>query len=214
MAIKLASLQAYIVARPLDLPASAKDLFRRLRSELRAASDERRLRDSPADIYKQLQLLSEPPAKLREQLRARGLDDRAFCIVGGGSEKNQSRVRSIPHFTRDDGAWFDFTLTVREHAGKLDVLAYDFELRLPPGMGLPFLRFDLNLPGHANEDRELRSHIHLGSDDHPFPAPMMTPSELLHLCLEGGQLPAGRGKQQPTAFEIDWFEQTHAILKP
>lgn len=98
----------------------------------------------PEQVNRLVALLSEPEANLAAQLRARDLHVGAYCIVGGA--KNLKRDRSLAHFTRDDDAWFDFTITVRAQAGQLELLAYDFEIRFPPGRGSPFLRIDLNLP--------------------------------------------------------------------
>ena len=207
----LASIQAYCSERKLELPASAKDLCRALRSSLLRASNSRGIQETPADIYKRLKLLPEPPPQILEQLRARSLHERAFCILGG--EKNQDRDHERPHFKRSDGAWFDFSIVVRERNKELELLAYDFEIRLPAGRGAPFLRFDLNLPEHANDERDLRCHLHPGSDDILVPAPMMTPSELLALFLEGLQFPEARRQRSVTAFELRWYGETHALCK-
>lgn len=123
------------------------------------------------------------------------------------------RDRGVSHLMRDDEAWFDFTITVRERAGGLELLAYNFEIRFPSAMGSPFLRFDLNLPEHRNEDRELRSHLHPGSDDVHGPAPMMSPDELIALFVDGLRRPTNREKwRTPTPFEIEWFRTTHDDL--
>ena len=77
---------------------------------------------------------------------------------------------------------------------------------------MPFLRFDLNLPAHRNEERELRSHLHLGCEDVLSPAPLMSPREILALFINGLRLPeasAHRKRRAPTEFEIDWFRETH-----
>jgi len=209
--MSLAKLQVYVTDRQLELPHRAKDLFRTLRAELIEASNAKIIQESPQDIFKRLQLLAEPPAQLLDSLRAQDLHEHAFCILGG--EKNQARDHAAHHFQRSDDAWFDFSIVVRERSEHLDLLAYDFELRFPPGLGVPFLRFDLNLPHHANEERDIRCHLHPGSDDILVPAPLMTPSELLTLFLEGAQLPAGRAPRAFTAFEAAWFEQMYALTR-
>jgi hypothetical protein len=200
--------QTYATKRQLDLPSSAKRLTSALRNQLIAASNARVIVENPGEISKRVTLLSEPPAQILEDLRERKLHEHAFCILGG--EKNQQRDREIPHFKRGDDAWFDFSITVRELSGQLELLAYNFEIRFPPGMGVPFLRLDLNLPGHHNDTRDLRCHLHPGADDLQVPAPLMTPSELLTLFLEGAQPLADRTRRDFTAFEVSWFEQTHA----
>lgn len=209
--MSLAKLQMYVTDRRLDLPQRAKDLFRDLRAELIEASNAKAILESPQDVFQRIKLLPEPPAQILDHLRERNLHEHAFCILGG--EKNPSRDRQIRHFQRSDDAWFDFSIVVRERSERLDLLAYDFELRFPPGLGVPFLRFDLNLPQHANEDRDIRCHLHPGSDDILVPAPLMTPSELLTLFLEGAQLPAGRVRRAFTAFEAAWFERMYALSK-
>jgi hypothetical protein len=203
--------QQHALSRAIELPSAATDLRQELRNVLRKASDAGKIRTSPHKIYQLVEVLPEPGPPLTKQLRERGLYTGAYCIVGG--EKNLKRDRRLAHFTRDDDAWFDFTITVREKGDRLELLAYDFEIRFPPGMGTPFLRFDLNLPSHRNEDRELRSHLHPGSNDILVPAPMMSPTEVLALFVEGLQLTTNREEPRDrTAFEIEWFRDTHAAL--
>jgi hypothetical protein len=204
----LAALQAHTSGRSLSLPATARDLRRDLRAALVRASNARKITTSTADIEARVRLLDE--ARLRESfgklfkdLHDRGAHHGAFCIFGG--DKNQSRDPALRHFKRDDGAWFDFSITVREADGRLELLAYDFELRLAPGMGAPFIRFDLNLPDHRNERRELRCHLHPGSDDLLLPAPMMSPSEVLSLFIHEVRLPVDRKVRTLTAFELTWL---------
>lgn len=128
-------------------------------------------------------------------------------------DKSYDRDSSAAHLVRDDGAWFDFTITVREHAGKLELITYNFEICFPYAMGAPFLRFDLNIPEHRNQQRELRSHLHPGSDDIYVPSPKMHPAELIDLFLHGLRRPDHRESwRAPTKFEIDWFLATHQDL--
>jgi hypothetical protein len=144
-----------------------------------------------------------------DDLRALDLHRNAYCIAGG--EKNQARDRALPHLERDDGAWFDFTITVRESGECLDLLAYAFEIRLLPRMGTSFLRFDLNLPGPRTEGaeaRELRCHLHPGSDDMRVPAPLMSPVEVLAFLIEGARLPGRGDPRAPTEFDVTWLRET------
>jgi hypothetical protein len=211
--VSLEAVQTHALARELVLPPSARDLERELRAALRHASDTGRLRSTPGQILQYLRLLKEPPPSVAGQLAKRGLRGDAACIVGG--DKNQDRDRTLQHFERDDGAWFDFSIIVRERRGALELLAYDFELRFPPGGGAPFVRFDLNLPAHHNEERELRAHMHLGSDDLIAPAPMMAPGEVLALFFDGLRRPEDRPKPRaPTAFELGWWRETLAAHAP
>lgn len=206
----LGAIQDHALARELVLPASAAALGRELRNALIRASNAGALRTSPSEIFQLVQILAEPPPMVADQLRERKLLRDACCIVGG--EKNQRRDPGLAHFVRDDDAWFDFTITVRQR-GALELLAYNFEIRFPSAMGSPFLRFDLNLPEHRNEDRELRSHLHAGFDDLYVPAPVMTPSELVGLFVHALRRPADRERwRKATPFEIAWFLTTHHEL--
>lgn len=209
--MSLEAIQQHELARTLELPARAKDLHRDLRDALVRASNTGKLRTPPIRIHQLVRLLPEPPSQIAQELQERALHHGAFCIVGG--EKNQARDRDLAHLARDDGAWFDFSITVREHGRQLDLVAYDFEIRFPPGMGAPFLRFDLNLPDHRNEAREMRSHLHPGSDDILAPAPLMSPVELMALFVDGLRRPEERKRRAPTAFELSWYQETHASLR-
>ena len=52
------------------------------------------------------------------------------------------------------------------------------------------------------------------SDDFLVPAPLMSPTELLALFVDGARLPANREKRRdPTAFEVSWYEATHALAR-
>lgn len=112
-------------------------------------------------------------------------------ITGGA--RNFKRRREVPHFERADGCWFDFSILVDERVG--EVIGFDFEIRFPTDSTLPFLRFDLNTPGHNNEEDGIRFHIHPGNDDLMIPSAPLQPLEILHLFLYGLKLKEGR--QQP-----------------
>src|SRR5262249_5563739 len=105
-----------------------------------------------------------------------------------GTVRNFNRTKDLPHLTRrSDGAWFDFQLLVEEEGGGAEIIAYDFELRLPPGSGVEFMRLDMNPPGSDNQEDGLRSHLHLNAADDGLvaPAPVMSPFEILDLFLHG-----------------------------
>jgi len=204
-------LQRYTLDRPIELRTSRKALWRSIRDTLRRASDAKKIASAPDEILKYVLLLPSPPSDVLEKLRAQNLHEGSFCIVGG--VKNQNRDPALPHLKRNDGAWFDFAITAREVGDNVSLLAYDFEIRLPPGLGAPFLRFDLNVPDHRNQDRELRCHLHPGSDDILVPAPLMEPLELLTLFIERIRLPDVRkSSRTPTGFEKSWLKDTLARL--
>jgi hypothetical protein len=204
--MSLEHLQRHTADRPIELPESAKALRGDLLRTLIKASNAKKITTPPQDIQAYLQLHPEPPPRVLKELRAMDLHRDAFCITGG--EKNQDRVESLAHFKRDDGAWFDFSIVVRQTGGRIDLLAYDFEIRLAPLMGAPFLRFDLNLPDHRNEGRDLRCHLHPGSDEILVPAPLMSPSELLTLFIEGARLSTDRERRNPTDFDVSWLQRS------
>jgi hypothetical protein len=77
----------------------------------------------------------------------------------------------------------------------MEAIGFNFEIRFPDQVPVRFLRFDLNLPEHNNEDRGVRSHIHPGNDDFMLNAPPMSPIEILHLFLYGLTIPAKQRSQ-------------------
>lgn len=100
-----------------------------------------------------------------------------------GDRRNFHRSRELPHLVRDDGAWFDFAITLREG----EVVAWSFEVRFPDQVPA-FLRFDLNPPGHDNESRHLRCHLHPGTDDDGLAVPLAadwTPERVLGSLVSG-----------------------------
>lgn len=125
------------------------------------------------------------------QLDPRGDEDNEVRAAPGkhvivGGIKDFHRNPASARLIRNDGAWLHFTILVEWDGNEtLKLLAYDFELVFPEGHNPPFIRFDLNPPGHPNEAREIRSHAHPGTDDTGFqlPAPVMTPEELLDLLV-------------------------------
>jgi hypothetical protein len=108
----------------------------------------------------------------------------AVSIIGG--EKNFARDPAKRHFSRQDGAWFDFVLTIRDSGKGVVLIAYNFEIRFPESWGSPsFIRFDLNPPDHPNEEHGVRSHVHPGTDDYSIPSAVLDPTEILDLFLFG-----------------------------
>lgn len=164
--------------------ASGKRLYRDIKSYLIKASDQRILQESLTVIHQNL-LFTGPHAD-------------GYFDIAVGTVRNFNRVKSFPHFTRRDGAWFDFQLQIREEDNRADIIAYDFELRLPAGGSFNFVRFDLNPPGASPENDGLRSHLHLNSDDDgmAIPAAVMSPFEILDLFLYGLHR-SGRVRRSP-----------------
>lgn len=148
---------------------SAKEMVMSLRRLLKQAYDDGKLRTAQDGIYEWVKLAKEPEAD--EEIRGGLLEREAKA---GCREPDRARL------VRDDGAWIHFTIRVRQVARKkLDLVAYDFEIVFLEPHQPSFFRVDLNPPGHPNETREIRSHAHPGNDELQWPAPVMTPLEIL-----------------------------------
>jgi hypothetical protein len=159
---------------PVLQDATAKRLLGRVRAALKEASDDRVLGVSQYEIHRYVNFADPPPQTPRL------LDIHAIA----GGVKDFSRARESIQLCRTDGAWFHFTLLVQEHRrDPMRLLAYDFELVYPDGHLPWFVRFDLNLPGHPNAARGVRSHLHPGRDDLLVPAPILEPLEAIQLML-------------------------------
>lgn len=153
------------------MPETVRELHREMRDALRSWSDDGLLANEPADAFRFIN-------------RSSTADGAVVLEVCG---VNFERDPTQRHFRRDDGAWFDFRMTVRERRGRpLELLAYGFEIRFQPQHGGPaWIRFDLNPPGHDNDARGIRSHMHPATDDWSVPAPSLSPIEVLHLLVVG-----------------------------
>ncbi len=143
---------------------------------LTQAHDEGKLKTKLHEIHDLLKL---------EQSTQHGSD--VSEILGG--QRNFKRLREIPHFERADGCWFDFAILIDQKPKPAEILGFNFEIRFPTDLPVQFLRFDLNLPGHNNQERGMRFHLHPGSDDLMVHSPPMSPLEILHLFLYGLPLP-------------------------
>jgi hypothetical protein len=203
--------EAHTQSRQLDLPSSARDLTRALRALLVNAHHTGELSSSPKEINATVKMIGEPSPGLADKLKARSMHQGACCIEGG--DPSRSRDPAGKRLRRSDGAWFDFSITVREGGPQLEVLTYRFEIRFAPGNGAPFMRFDRNLPeiSAGTLGTEPRSHLHPGHDDLRVPTPQMSPAEVMRLLLY--ELRPERAKlRTPTPFEIGWYKDTHALL--
>jgi len=108
-----------------------------------------------------------------------------FELIGGPKdlERLHEPANATERLVRDDGGVLHFTLAGDETRAGINILAYDFELYFPKPGSLQFVRYDLNLPGHTNDLRAMRCHLHPGSDDHQVAAPRLSPLELLDLLV-------------------------------
>lgn len=169
----------FCTAEHFEFADSPEKLHRRLRRFLCNASDDGWLTSSIADIHRCVRLLPN----YRGQPAWVGI---SVCEV------NFHRDPALPHIARSDGAWFDFGLILEQSGRGSRLLASHYEIRFPPGWGPRFLRLDLNLPEHANQDDGLRSHWHPASDDLLLPAPILAPLDALQLMVRGLRQPAAR----------------------
>ena len=155
----------------------AKNLYQQFSKTLNQAHNEGFLATKLFEIHKLLKMSQ---------------DQKQFIILGGLEKvgtKNFKRSKDIPHFSRVDGCWFDFAITINEAKKPAEIIGFDFEIRFPEIMPVQFVRFDLNLPGHNNQVDGLRFHSHPGSEDLMFHSPPMLPLEILHLFIYGFDIP-------------------------
>jgi hypothetical protein len=157
---------------------SAKNLYQQLSKTLNQAHNEGFLETKLSDIHKLLKMTDR---------------NRQQVVILGGLEKegtkNFKRSKDIPHFSRRDGCWFDFAITIDQSRQFTEIIGFDFEIRFPEKMPVKFVRFDLNSPGHHNQTDGLRFHLHPGSDDFQVHCPPMSPLEILHMFLYGFEIP-------------------------
>jgi hypothetical protein len=104
----------------------------------------------------------------------------ASDVVGG--RINFRRDELLAELRTTGGGWITFSACVKPEGEGLALLGYNFERVFADGH-IEFIRFDLNFEGHANQERELRSHMHPGHDDWMLPAPILAPHELLDVML-------------------------------
>lgn len=155
---------------------NATSLWAAILKCLTTASDEKILKAKQDEIRK---LLKKGASS---QINKKGYAE----IMGGG--KNFNRIQDIPHFKLHNGCWFDFAITIDETVSPAQIIGFDFEIRFPQREGeiaVPFLRIDLNLPDHNNDERNIRFHLHPSNDDIMIHSPPMSPLEILHMFLYG-----------------------------
>lgn len=157
---------------PLEIE-SAKKLLADVKKCLLEAHENSYLTSGPHTIYSKIKLDRNPKDKKNP----------VYTIQAGPIPKNFKRDKSLPHFERKDGGWFDFSIIVDEGKYPAQVIGYDFELRLPEMHKVEFIRFDLNVPDHDNKNDGMRFHLHPGHDDLMIHGAPMKPIEILHLFL-------------------------------
>lgn len=161
-----------------------------IRGYLEEAYNQKLIKESPNAVLGLVQMSEPIPDKVKKNVHR--------VIIFCGKKANFKNVDGTPRLTRFDGAWFDFRLTLEVQGNTTELIAFAFALRLPDNPDVWQVRFDLNGPGHANENLGLRSHSHLNVDDEGFsvPSPIMSPIELLDVFLFS--LVGGKGKTRGT----------------
>lgn len=157
----------------------AEILKQQILSLLNKACDEEVLKTKPHEIRNLLKLE-------KSEKDGKGV----FEIVGG--TRNFKRMKDLPHFERFDGCWFDFAILIDQHPKSADILGFNFEIRFPDDYTVKFLRIDLNTPGHDNDMRGMRFHVHPGHNHVMIHSAPMSPLEILHLFLYGLSIPERR----------------------
>jgi hypothetical protein len=179
------------VVAPLLNVKSAKFLRAEVFNLLTQASNEKLLKTRPDELYGLVKLTPQPEHG----------DNVSAVMVGDTQSKNFKRDPSKPHIARHDGAWFDFSILVDGTSKPAQIIGFDFELRFPPGSPASCIRYDLNTPGHDNQGKGWRFHVHPGSDDDEFMihSGPLTPIEILQQFLYGLPIPTKpRTQPQPT----------------
>lgn len=87
-----------------------------------------------------------------------------------------------PHssfFNFPSGARLSFSIAVRQHDGKCDILSYRFHFHFPDKHSPEFIRIDLLDKPHSDPLKEPLAHIHPGMHEIRLPCPLLTPIEVL-----------------------------------
>jgi hypothetical protein len=158
-------------------PKSVKALWAEILNILTLAYNDKKLTTKPHEIRGLLKL--DHSTVIRQK---------SYWDIMGG-EKNQDRIRNIPHFSLTNGCWFDFAILVYENNKEAEIVGFNFEIRFPEKMYSRFLRIDFNTPNHDNDDKNMRLHLHPGHDDIMIHSPPMSPIEILYLFLYGIDIP-------------------------
>lgn len=166
------------------LPATANELHDALRQILQKAVRTEALKTPPYSASDLLTCSESSEKSMRGGL--------VYAIAGGPKdfERLIADIDPKERIVRDDDAVIHFTITVEEVPGESTLLlhAYDFELYFPLSEPMGFVRFDLNKPGHMNDDLGLRSHCHPSHENLLVPSPLLSPPELLSFLIYGLRL--------------------------
>ena len=191
------NLQGRLVASVELLPKDVKtfkDLEAHVRGILQGAIKDGRLKVDQHTVWTLLKPCETPSSRLKKELQKVG--EQLRILLGGGNSDGtrfSEKPEMTPHFPLDDGSRMDFSITVRESKNGIKLEGFIFSLSFPDSprtaTGPRFLRLDMNLSNHRNDQDGLRVHLHPGSNDLQVPVPWMSPEEVLKFFLYGLRLP-------------------------
>ena len=171
---------------PLINVRSPRDYLERvLRPCLLSAANEGKLAVGPHAISRNIRI-DGPSTQVS--------DKHAADLVGG--RRNNERREEQADLLTPDGGWLSFSAVLRPKDSKVEVVAYNVERVYRRDDGPHWIRFDFSPPGHDNDQRGMRSHVHPGDDDLQLPAPIFAPHELIALLLDP---PGPSGDRKPRA---------------
>jgi hypothetical protein len=158
------------------LPASAQALWERVRKTLQKAAQAELLRTGQYGISRLLRPV------FRSQWHGTGT---AYEFSCGPTHDKLKDPKSPDCLVRDDDAVLSSSVTVGEKPGnrELELIAYRFDLAFPIGVGIPYVRFDLDPPNERHAKDGLRAHIHPGLAEGRLPSAILDPVEAIHFLL-------------------------------
>jgi hypothetical protein len=105
----------------------------------------------------------------------RGTDGTFQIFLGPTIDKGQDD----PFFDFPSGARLSFSIALREHNDRCEILSYRFHFRFPDGHSPEFIRLDLLDKSHSDPLAEPLAHIHPGIHAIRLPCPPLAPIEVL-----------------------------------
>ncbi|MEM9461324.1 MAG: hypothetical protein AAGF11_44580 [Myxococcota bacterium] len=158
----------------IDVRSPRDYLDRVIRTQLLNAVNEGMLAVGPHEISRHV--------RIDDQSKQVPPDTHAADLVGG--RRNNKRREALADLRTPDGGWLSFSAVLRPKDGKVEVVAYNVERVYRRDDCPHWIRFDFSPPGHDNDQRGMRSHVHPGDDDLQLPAPIFAPHELIALLLD------------------------------
>jgi len=105
----------------------------------------------------------------------KGPGDKFQIFLGPPIDKGQNES----FFNFPSGARLSFSIALREHDGRCDILSYRFHFHFPNNHSPEFVRIDLLDKSHPDPLAEPLAHIHPGIHSIRLPCPPLDPIEVL-----------------------------------